>query len=146
MTRSPFISALAGSDFRFTADPGSHFSPFAGNSATLCHRVTIINDEVLENTEYFEAVLEAPVGIPRMSLGTERIRVAILDEDIVRVGFTQTSFTVDEDADDQERRTEVCVELSGEIDREILLSITSQTGTASGECLSSKQQKKVYFK
>ena len=128
--------AVQGADFLFTS-ASSSFPPTSSTSTSQCHQVTILDDAVLENTEHLEAELTAPGGIARVSIGTSVVRAAIIDDDSVIVGFSQTDFTVDED-EPQELSVRVCVEMTGEIEREVSVSVASEHGSADGECENAK--------
>lgn len=132
----PSTLATLGSDFNFTTDPLTHFppTPLGGSLQVQCQPISIQDDAILENTEHFEVLLIVPVGAPRVLGGTSRMRVAITDNDMVEVGFTRTEIEVDEDASEEERRAEVCVQMVGEIEKEVSVSVRSQPGSADGEC------------
>ena len=121
-------TAAVDADYQFAAPHAAAFLPNA--ELRQCHRVTIIDDNILESTEHFEAVLSTEVD--RVSVLTSSTRVAITDDDFVSVGFTQTQFTVDED-DPEQRRTSVCIKVTGETGTGVSVSVTSQPGSASGE-------------
>lgn len=79
-------------------------------------------------------LLIAPVGVARVQVGVTEMRVAITDNDEVRVGFTETEFEVLEDGLEEEERTiQVCVKMEGEIEREVGVSVASQSGSADSE-------------
>lgn len=122
--------AVRGADFLFTTTLSS-FSPTT--STSQCYQVTILDDLVLEDTEHLEAELTAPGGVARVSVGTSVVRAAIIDDDSVMVGFSQTDFTVDED-EPQALSVSVCVEMVGELEREVSVSVASERGSADGEC------------
>ena len=118
--------AVLGADYQFVAPVTPSFLP--GSQQRQCHPVTIEDDSILENTEHFEALLT--VEAARVSVLTSRARVAITDNDFVSVGFNQTEFTVNEDDPEQ---VQVCVELTGEIERDVSVSIVGEPGSADGE-------------
>lgn len=120
-----------GSDFHFSAESQSQFVPSSEAEQSHCHEIAIEDDAILENTEHLEAVLAPPVGVPRLLVGVVRMQVVITDDDTVRVGFTQSQHTVDEDGTDEERALDVCTHMTGEIEREVSVLVTSQPGTAS---------------
>lgn len=129
------LVAVNGSDFHFTAAPLSSFPPtFPDTEEVQCHEVSIEDDAILESTEHFEVTLVTPVDVVRVLVGVAKMRVAITDDDTVNIGFTQEEFSVDEDGD---REVEVCVQMTGEIEREVSVLISTQPGTAGGELLSS---------
>ena len=121
---------MPGSDFHFDASPRNEFSPSADAVRSQCHSLVIVDDEILENTEHLEVVLTLPVGAARLLEGVTVMRVAISDDDTVMVGFTQTMHTVDEDASVGERTLDACVHMTGDIEREVSVLVTSQLGSA----------------
>ena len=119
------------SDVHFNNETLFSFPISSASLSTQCHRVDIVDDEILENTEYFEGILtKGPVSMPRLTVGIDDIRVAITDNDMVTIGFTQTEVIVNED---DEQRIELCAELVGEIGKEVSVSVSSQPGTADGK-------------
>lgn len=125
---------MLGSDIHFAVAPLSRFLPTSPEALqTQCHQVSVVDDAILESTEHFEAVLVPPVGVARVLVGVSRVRFAIADNDMVTVGFTQTQFTVNEDGTKDERTVNVCVQMTGEIEREVSVSVISQPGSADGE-------------
>ena len=127
------LAAVSGVDYHFTADAQNQFNPSSEPSQTHCHSITIVGDSILEDTEQLEAILTGPVGVARLSVGVDRMRVAIIDDDTVTVGFTRTEFIVDEDGELEDRSLDVCVQLVGETEREVSVSVASQQGTADGK-------------
>ena len=125
--------ALLGNDFHFTSDLTTHFPPSLDSQQLQCQQISIEDDAILENTEYFQVSLIPPVGVARLQVGVAEMRVAITDNDEVQVGFTETEIEVNEDGSAEERRREVCVRLEGEIEREVGVAVFSQPGNAHGK-------------
>lgn len=126
------IIATLGSDFTFDAAAQNQFPPSTDSVRSQCHALVIVDDAILEDTEHLEAILTPPEGVARLQVGVTRIGVAISDDDTVTVGFNQTSqYVVDEDAEAEEDRVvNVCLQMMGDIEREVSVTVTSQAGTA----------------
>ncbi len=133
MTAPFLLVGASGADFRFTATAQSQFLPAATALQTQCHTLVIVDDAILEDTERLQAVLTPPVGVARLQVGVTRMSVAINDDDSVRVGFTRTEHVVDEEGTAEARTLSMCVHMTGEIEREVFVSVASQPGTANGE-------------
>lgn len=127
-------AAQLNSDFHFTFDPLTHFTPQSGAQQVQCQQIAIEDDAILEDTEYFQVQLIPPVGVARVQVGVVEARVGITDDDTVQIGFTETDIVVDEDGSEEDRRVQVCVELLGQIDRAVSVVVTSQSVTADGKC------------
>ena len=70
---------------------------------------------------------------PPPVVGVARMGVAIIDDDHVTIGFTRTEHVVDEDGTAEVRTLNMCVQMTGEIERQVSVSATSTPGTASGK-------------
>ena len=68
------------------------------------------------------------IAVAGASTSISAMRVAITDDDSVSMRFTQTELTVNEDDPEE---VDVCVEMTGDIEREVSVSVTSETTSAS---------------
>ena len=94
---------------------------------TLCARIPIERDTILEHTEEFRAHLSSPVH--RVTVRRNLARVVVLDDDIITVSFGASEYSVSEDTDGG---VEVCVVLRGTLEREVLVNVATTSGTADG--------------
>lgn len=99
------------------------------SSQRECVNISISNDTILEDTEYFDVVLNSSDSSVRVIQGESR--VYIIDDDGVRVGLTERALTVSE-GDGQSSR--VCVELVGRIQGDIQVILETQANSAQGGC------------
>lgn len=94
---------------------------------TLCAHIPIERDTIVEHTEEFRAHLSSPAH--RVTVRRNSARVVVLDDDVIAVGFRASEYSVSEDT---EERVEVCVVLRGTLEREVLVNVTTTSGTADG--------------
>ena len=60
----------------------------------------------------------------------------LLHNPVVRIGFAQMMYSVmEEDASGNGNTVMVCVDLMGELDREVTVVLTTMSGSATGDCL-----------
>ena len=60
----------------------------------------------------------------------------LLHNPVVRIGFAQMMYSVmEEDASGNGNTVIVCVDLMGELDREVTVVLTTMSGSATGDCL-----------
>ena len=103
-----------------------HFSPSQSMTQTLCARIPIERDTILEHTEEFRAHLSSPVH--RVTVRRNLARVVVLDDDTITVSFGASEYSVSEDREG----VEVCVVLRGTLEREVLINVATTSGTADG--------------
>ena len=94
---------------------------------TLCAHIPIERDTIVEHTEEFRGHLSSPAH--RVIVRRNSARVVVLDDDVIAVGFGASEYSVSEDT---EERVEVCVVLRGTLEREVLVNVTTTSGTADG--------------
>lgn len=97
------------------------------SSRRECVSITIINDTILEDTEYFDVVLNSSDSV--VHLTQESSRVYIIDDDGVRVGLKTRTLSVPE----EEGTVPICVELVGRFQQRIEVQLESQPSTAQGK-------------
>ena len=90
-----------------------------------CINITIVDDDIIENTETFSLRL-ASVDVA-VSVISDELTVTILDDDQVTLALRETNYTVNESAG----QLQVMVELKGNLERSISFSLNSNDGTAS---------------
>ncbi len=90
------------------------FSPQSDTNLTThteCVDVEVLEDRVLEDSEYFVVNLTSEVGSIRVYVGT--ISVVIADNDYIFVGLEKLIYNVEE----EDIFVTVCVEARGEMNR-----------------------------
>jgi hypothetical protein len=115
-------TAHAGSDFnndRITI----HFSPSTAEQRNECTTFSILDDEVVENTETF--VVRLTSSEPYVEIALNETVVYINDSDRASVDFELSSYSVRE-----EETLEVCVVLRAVIDREASVRVSTGDYTA----------------
>lgn len=98
------------------------------NGGVQCTHITITDDQILESTELFKVL--ASSEMPRVSVTPNTSNVFIIDNDHVTVGFEEVLFNVSEDLE-SERNITVCVELTGEIERRVLVTVATESASDS---------------
>ena len=91
----------------------------------LCINVTIIDDLLLENDENFTLLLTSIDSAVSVKLNTTT--VTILDDDIVTLALRPMNLTVTETS----QQVHITIVLIGSLEREVLLMLESNDGTAS---------------
>ena len=90
--------------------------------------MTLIVDEILEDTESFEVSLnslDSGARVTEMGVAS----VYILDDDGVRMGLQEREYETNED----QGTVPICVELIGRIEKSIAVTLSTRPVTASGE-------------
>ena len=112
--------------------PVSGHALFVGPSDQVfrrqCVNVSVVDDEVLENTEQFQVQLSSPNSFVR--LVRPRSVVYLLDNDGVRISLEQREVELSEAQ--ETGGIDICVSLVGLTQRDIPVTLTTQQGTASG--------------
>ena len=90
-----------------------------------CVDITILDDSVLEDTEFFKVALTSPDELVHFTGPTANVYV--LDDDGVRMGLTERDY-----AGYEGDEVEICVELVGMISHDIRANISTQPNSAHG--------------
>jgi hypothetical protein len=69
---------------------------FESVATQLVHEITVVNDDVLENSETFQAILTQPTDQTGVLLGQTMANVTIIDNDAVIVGWQAVEYNVSE--------------------------------------------------
>jgi len=93
-----------------------------------CVNVSIVNDEILENTEQFRVILSSPNSFVRLVRPASLVYV--LDNDGVRISLEQREVELSEAR--ETGSIDICASLVGLTQRNIAVTLTTQQGTASG--------------
>ena len=93
---------------------------------TLCARIPLERDTILEHSEEFHVHLSSHVH--RVTIRRNLARVMVLDDDNITVSFGASEYSVSEDREG----VEVCVVLRGTMEREVLINVATTSGTADG--------------
>ena len=139
-----FVTSVADVDFITT----SAVLTFNASTSLQCDQVIIINDGILENNETFFVQLESSDDAVNVSLNSAP--VAIIDDDgefglfnmsadwvclrlyfastVINVGLQDTQHTINE----QSGVVTVCAVLDGETERDLQVTLSTQSNTAVG--------------
>ncbi len=99
------------------------------SSQRECVSISISNDTTLEDTESFEVSLSSPpLGVVHITRGDTT--VYIIDDDGVRIGLRERELSV---VEREGNSIPTCIELVGEIQRNIEVMVETQSLTANGE-------------
>lgn len=105
------------------------FNP-SPTGSTLCETVSLLLDTVVEPLEVFSIQISSTDM--NVEILSQQATVAIQDESTVNIEFTASLYSVQE----ADGSIEVCAELSGgTLQRNILVTFTTQDSTASGTFL-----------
>lgn len=110
-------------DYTFTDPISVAFSNSLGVSIS-CASIDIVDDQILEATEQF--IVTATCDTPRVFVTDNTSTVNIIDNDSVNVGFVELLLNVSEDVE-IERSVTVCIELSGEIEKNVTVTIATES-------------------
>lgn len=102
-----------------------HMTLSHSDGVRKCINITIIDDELVEDTEIFSLTLASEDNA--VSLIPDRLTVMILDNDKVTLTLQQTNYTVNESVG----QLELNVELKGTLERNITVSLETTDGNAS---------------
>lgn len=97
-----------------------------------CRTVHIENDTILENEEYFFLNLftaDSALYTDDDSGNSSTVVVTITDDDSVSVSLTRVEQAVEEESGG----VDVCVVLTGDIEREVAVTLFTEAGTANGK-------------
>lgn len=113
----------AGLDFDL---PSRHLT-LDGASDHVCTSFTAIDDSSIEAEEAFTLTLST--NDPAILFNRTSVTVVIEDNDQVTVGMMRESYEVAE----EDGTVEVCVQLSGTTEKDIVVNIFTEDGTALGK-------------
>ena len=126
------LTNTASEDYRFVPSSGSlAFPPSTSPSQQQCYNIDILDDVTYEATEQFS--LELSANVSRVNLITSLIRVDIRDNDAVTVGLNQTEFAVVEELQSGGVSFTVCTELTGTIEKTIVVRLFSEPSSLNGK-------------
>ena len=89
----------------------------------------LVNDDILEDVETFH--LEISTAVPRVDVSLSTAVVTMMDDDDVYVSLVSSEYSVEEEA--ERREVEVCVQLTGVIERQVEVTLFTEEDTAHGE-------------
>lgn len=92
--------------------------------------ISISNDTILEDTEYFDVGVSSLDSSVHITQGTSR--VYIIDDDGVRVGLHERAITVSEG---EGQIIPICVEIVGRFQESIEVMLESQSASALGKAV-----------
>ena len=123
-------TALGASDFTQT-DTELSFQPLA--TTHMCTAIHVENDDILENEEHFLLNLLTADSALYTSGGrtNSSVVVTVSDNDSVNVSLVRDEQSVEEEGGE----VEVCVQLMGVIEREVVVTVFTEADTAHGEPL-----------
>ena len=95
---------------------------------TKCVEIALLDDEILEDVEYFGVNLTTGVESVEVYIGM--MSVMVTDNDYLTVGFKDLEYEVGE----EDGVVRVCVEARGEMDRmaPVRVMVNTTAGTATG--------------
>ena len=109
--------------------PPSSSLTIASGATQECITVTSTNDNILEDDESFDIILSA-ASDPDVTVTTDTTTVTIIeDTDSVAVGFTETSYTIEEGMS----MPAACVSVGGVLERDITVTVSSMDDSAIGK-------------
>ena len=101
----------------------------ASGTTRECITVATTNDNILEDDESFDIILSA-ASDPAVTVTTDTTTVTITeDTDSVTVGFTETSYTIEEGMS----MPVACVSVEGVLERDITVTVSSMDDSAIGK-------------
>ena len=113
---------------------------FSRTVTTQCVRITIVDDLDLEGTEMFDIVLST--SDPDILLPSPMGVVTILDNDVVSIGLEFSEYSAAED----DGLIEVCVLSERAVQRQLVASVETADGTATGKYTEQEHLKnKIFF-
>ncbi len=115
------VTALAPDDYKKI---GYLTSYSRNDGARKCINVTIVDDDLVENTETFQLWLTSKDKA--VSLISSQVTLMIVDNDKALLALEQTNFTVNESIG----QLEVKVRIIGQLERDVFFSVTTDDGTA----------------
>lgn len=124
-------SATAKSTLDFTP-VNSELSFQPGAKTRLCRTVNIENDTILEDEEYFFLNLfttDSALYTDDGSSNSSTVVVTITDDDSVSVSLLRDELAVEEESGS----VDVCVVLTGDIEREVTVTLSTEEATANGK-------------
>ena len=105
------------------------FQPSTATYQKQCIDFELFDDAVLEAVESFFVTISTDV--PRVVVGRSTSKVSLVDDDGVYVSLVTGEHRVEEEA--ERREVEVCVRLTGVIEREVEVTLFTEEDTAHGE-------------
>jgi hypothetical protein len=115
------VTALAPDDYKKIG----YLTSYSHNDgARKCINVTIVDDDLVENTETFQLWLTSKDKAA--SLISSQVTLMIVDNDKALLALEQTNFTVNESIG----QLEVKVKIIGQLERNVIFSVTTDDGTA----------------
>ena len=115
------ITAQAPDDYKEI----SYLTSFSHNDgARKCINVTVVDDDLVENTEIFQLWLTSKDEA--VSLMSNQLTLMIVDNDKALLALEQTNLTVNESIG----KLEVKLKLTGQLERNVIFSVVSDNGTA----------------
>ena len=114
-------TAQAPEDY-MSLDLDMRFTPSNGNAK--CLQLTVVDDWRLEHNEVFSLTLTS--SDPSISLDLDQAFIRIFDNDQVTIGTQQTFYVARETSG----QIELIVELLGDIERDVSVTLESRDGTA----------------
>ncbi len=113
-------------DYTFSDPLSLVFNNSLGTSVG-CASISVVDDQIFEATENF--IVIATCDTPRVSVTDNTSSVYIIDNDSVNVGFVELLVNVSEDVE-IERSVTVCIELSGEIEKNVKVTIATESSNS----------------
>ena len=108
----------------------------ARGSTRVCTSIGITNDDVVEDTEQFLVFLTAADEALQTPADTSPVSVTVVDNDRVRISLEREELSVEE----EEGQVEMCVRLTGVIEKNVAVSLSPVPNTAHGETNSTFSQ------
>lgn len=102
------------------------FHPLPGNSQEICHNLTLLEDNIFEDTENLSVSMD--VSHQRVSNHIVSATVVVRDNEEVTLSFTTREMSVLEDVG----QVEACVELTGRTEKMIAYEVHTQPQSAKG--------------
>ena len=107
------------------------FPPSSEVPRIECVDVEIVDDAIVENVETFRVKISSLVPHVSIADGESESTVRVVDGDSVSVDLVRGEYEVEEEG----AGVEVCVQLTGVIEREVEVELSTIADTAHGEIL-----------
>ena len=108
------------------------FPPSQDAQQTQCIRYVVVDDDILEAVESF--FVEISTSVPRVTVGRSTATVSLVDNDGVYMSLVERELSVEEDtAGVSGGQVQMCVRMTGIIQRELEVRLFTEAGTAQGK-------------
>lgn len=105
---------------------------FTPSTERVCVEVLLEDDDILEDVETF--YLEIATTVPNVTITLGSATVSVVDDDSVDVSLVTSEHSVmEEDEEGQGGEVEVCVRLTGVLEKAVRVELSTESDTARGK-------------